>query len=96
MVSAIGDRLFYWAQDSCVVRFPQTDRFNQRRPHRAIQRRLKLGNLLDGDDASVDAALLESGRFTQETLEEFFIRYKDPHYWASVITFVATSGRKPL
>jgi hypothetical protein len=40
--------------------------------------------------------LLESGRFTQETLEEFFIRYKDPHYWASVITFVATSGRKPL
>jgi SAM-dependent methyltransferase len=41
-------------------------------------------------------ALLESGRFSQETLEEFFARYKNPHYWTSVITFVATSGRKPL
>jgi SAM-dependent methyltransferase len=40
-------------------------------------------------------ALLNSGHMTQTMLDEFFSLYEDPHYWTSVITFTATSGRKP-
>ncbi len=41
-------------------------------------------------------ALLKSGAVTQELLDNFHARYNDPHYWASVITFTATWGRKPV
>lgn len=40
-------------------------------------------------------SLLKSGNMTQEMLEGFYSLYEDPHYWTSVITFTATSGRKP-
>jgi len=39
--------------------------------------------------------LLESGRITEADLQEFEARYRDPHYWTSVITFVASWGHKP-
>jgi len=41
-------------------------------------------------------ALLKSRYFTPEMLEGFFACYNDPHYWTSVITFVAASARKPM
>ncbi len=40
-------------------------------------------------------SLLKSGRVTGELLDEFRTLYQDPHYWTSVITFVANWGRKP-
>jgi hypothetical protein len=39
-------------------------------------------------------SLLKSGYVTGEMLEEFHVRYQDPHYWTSVITFIANWGRK--
>ena len=39
--------------------------------------------------------LLESGLITEEELAELNALYQAPNYWTSVITFVATSGRKP-
>lgn len=39
--------------------------------------------------------LLKSGHFTEEMLEEFKVRYLDPHYWTTVISFTANWGRKP-
>lgn len=39
-------------------------------------------------------SLVESGRVTDEMLEEFYLRYRDPHYWTSVMTFTANWGRK--
>ena len=39
-------------------------------------------------------ALLKSGHTTEESLDEFYSRYRDPHYWTSVISFVTNSGRK--
>ena len=39
--------------------------------------------------------LLESTYVTESMLEEFRARYRDPHYWTSVITFTANWGRKP-
>ncbi len=41
------------------------------------------------------SALVKSGYITEKMLEEFYIRYRDPHYWTSVITFTASWGRKP-
>ena len=38
--------------------------------------------------------LLQSGHVNRGTLEEFQTRYRDPHYWTSVITFTANWGRK--
>jgi hypothetical protein len=32
---------------------------------------------------------------TEKMLEDFYSLYEDQHYWTSVITFTATSGRKP-
>jgi SAM-dependent methyltransferase len=40
-------------------------------------------------------SLLDSGDMTQKMLEDFYSLYEDPHYWTSVITFTASSGRKP-
>lgn len=40
------------------------------------------------------APLLKSGHVTEATLREFDARYKDRHYWTSVITMTATWGRK--
>lgn len=40
-------------------------------------------------------ALLQSGFVTEGMLEEFHARFGDPHYWTSVITFIASWGRKP-
>jgi SAM-dependent methyltransferase len=40
-------------------------------------------------------SLLNSGAMTRSMLDEFHASYDDPHYWTSVITFTATSGRKP-
>ena len=40
--------------------------------------------------------LIEHGRVADEILTDFQVHFKDPHYWTSVITFVATSARKPL
>jgi SAM-dependent methyltransferase len=42
----------------------------------------------------LEPSLLGSGFLTTSELEEFYTRYQDPHYWTSVITFVATWGRK--
>jgi SAM-dependent methyltransferase len=39
--------------------------------------------------------LLKSGHFTDKLIEEFHVRYRDPHYWTSVISFTANWGRKP-
>ena len=39
--------------------------------------------------------LLEFGRITQAGLQDFEARYRDPHYWTNVVTFVASWGRKP-
>ncbi len=43
----------------------------------------------------VEPALLKSGYVTETMLEELRTRYLDPHYWTSVISFVANRGRKP-
>lgn len=40
-------------------------------------------------------SLLASNYVTSKMLDEFNMRYRDPHYWTSVITFVANWGRKP-
>jgi SAM-dependent methyltransferase len=40
-------------------------------------------------------SLLKSGNMAQKTLEDFYHHFDDPHYWTSVITFTATSGRRP-
>jgi SAM-dependent methyltransferase len=39
-------------------------------------------------------SLLKSGYLNQQTLDAFYLRYQDPHYWTSVITFTANWGRK--
>ncbi len=39
-------------------------------------------------------ALVKSGYVTEDMLEEFYGRYSDPRYWASVITFTAIWGWK--
>ena len=43
----------------------------------------------------LEPVLLESTYVTESMLEEFRARYRDPHYWTSVITFTANWGRKP-
>jgi SAM-dependent methyltransferase len=40
-------------------------------------------------------SLLKSGHVTENILNEFYVRYQDPHYWTSVITFTANWGRRP-
>jgi SAM-dependent methyltransferase len=40
-------------------------------------------------------SLLKSGHVSNDLLDEFHVRYQDPHDWTSVITFTATWGRKP-
>ena len=40
-------------------------------------------------------SLLKLGYVTEKMLDEFYIRYDDPHYWTSVMTFTANWGRKP-
>jgi SAM-dependent methyltransferase len=40
-------------------------------------------------------SLVKSGCVTDRMIEEFQARYRDAHYWTSVITFVANWGRKP-
>ena len=39
--------------------------------------------------------LLESGHIIANHFAEFDLRYSDPHYWTSVLTMVASWGRKP-
>ena len=39
--------------------------------------------------------LLKSDCVTETMLQEFRARYQDPHYWTSVMTFIANWGRKP-
>jgi len=39
--------------------------------------------------------LLASGHITAAQFAEFDLRYRDPHYWTSVLTMVASWGRKP-
>jgi hypothetical protein len=41
-------------------------------------------------------SLLKGGYITTALLEEFETCYRDPHYWASLITFTATWGRKGI
>jgi SAM-dependent methyltransferase len=43
----------------------------------------------------LEPSLVNSGNMTRAMLDEFYALYADPHYWTSVITFAATSGRKP-
>jgi SAM-dependent methyltransferase len=40
-------------------------------------------------------SLLKTGYITEKMLEEFHTFYIDPHYWTSVITFIANWGSKP-
>jgi len=40
-------------------------------------------------------SIMKSGGPTAQTLDDFYARYKDPHYWMSVITFIANWGRRP-
>jgi SAM-dependent methyltransferase len=40
-------------------------------------------------------SLQKPGYVTNELLDAFLAHYQDPHYWTSVITFIANSGRKP-
>jgi SAM-dependent methyltransferase len=40
-------------------------------------------------------SLRNSGYVTEKELEEFHTHYQNPHYWTGVITFTASSGRKP-
>ena len=40
-------------------------------------------------------SLLQSRNMTPKMLEGFRALYEDPHYWTSVMTFTASSGRKP-
>jgi SAM-dependent methyltransferase len=40
-------------------------------------------------------SLLKSECVAEQLLSEFYTCYQDPHYWTSVITFVANWGRKP-
>jgi len=39
-------------------------------------------------------SLLKPGHVSDRLLEEFYTRYQNPHYWTSVITFVANWGRR--
>jgi SAM-dependent methyltransferase len=39
--------------------------------------------------------MLDSGSITKQLLAEFNTRYRDPHYWTTVINFTASWGRKP-
>ena len=39
--------------------------------------------------------IVESGHISPEAFAEFDLHFRDPHYWTSVICFVATWGRKP-
>ena len=39
-------------------------------------------------------SISKSGEAAKQTLDDFYARYEDPHYWTSVITFVANWGRK--
>jgi hypothetical protein len=39
-------------------------------------------------------SLLKGGYITTALLKEFETCYRDPHYWASIMTFTATWGRK--
>lgn len=39
--------------------------------------------------------LLESGRIAANCFAEFDARYRDQHYWTSVLTMVASWGRRP-
>jgi SAM-dependent methyltransferase len=39
--------------------------------------------------------LLDSGHINANQFAEFDMRYRDPHYWTSVLTMVASWGRKP-
>jgi SAM-dependent methyltransferase len=39
-------------------------------------------------------SLLKTGYISERMLQEFHTFYNDPHYWTSVITFIASSGRK--
>lgn len=43
----------------------------------------------------LEPSLTKQGPVTQQMLEDFYSLYGDPQYWTSVITFTATSGRKP-
>lgn len=43
----------------------------------------------------LSSALLKSGHVTERMLEELYSRYRDPHYWTSMMTFTANWGRKP-
>lgn len=43
----------------------------------------------------LEPSLLESNHVNSRMLEEFRACYRDPHYWTSVITFVANWGWKP-
>jgi SAM-dependent methyltransferase len=43
----------------------------------------------------LEPALLKSGHITPKMLEEFHVRYQDPHYWTSIMTFIENWGRKP-
>jgi SAM-dependent methyltransferase len=45
--------------------------------------------------ALLESSLKESGYVTKKMLEEFRTNYQDPHYWTSVISFIANWGRKP-
>lgn len=40
-------------------------------------------------------SLLKSRHITAKMLEDFHACYRDPHYWTSVMTFIANWGRKP-
>jgi SAM-dependent methyltransferase len=43
----------------------------------------------------LEPSLLESNHVTGKMLDDFRTCYRDPHYWTSVITFVASWGWKP-
>jgi ubiquinone/menaquinone biosynthesis C-methylase UbiE len=40
--------------------------------------------------------LLESGHITDNNFAEFNAHYRDPHYWTSVLSMIASWGRKPV
>jgi len=43
----------------------------------------------------LEPALLKSGYITGKMLQEFHSCYQDPHYWTSIMTFIANWGHKP-
>jgi SAM-dependent methyltransferase len=43
----------------------------------------------------LESSLLKSNYFTSKMLDEFHTRYRDSHYWTSIMTFTANWGRKP-